>query len=245
MLFWFEGFCYRQAAHVVALSDTMAGRIKKKSPSSRISVVPNMSDNHFFKAGFKQVSTYDNDHPFVVGYVGAIGYANGLDHVIECARESAWASLPVRFVICGSGAQLASLKLKASNWSLSNVSFVPFQNRDGVRDLLQGVDASFISFLPFEILETGSPNKYFDALAAGKFIVINFGGWMKEEIEKHQCGVSIDQNVPGDFVKKLQPIVANPSSLRDAQQRAQQLATQHYDKQLLGKKLSDILTRLR
>jgi hypothetical protein len=53
-------------------------------------------------------------------------------------------------------------------------------------------DASFIFYKPVPVLETGSPNKFFDGLAAGKLIIINFGGWIKTEIEENKCGVYVN-----------------------------------------------------
>ena len=58
-------------------------------------------------------------------------------------------------------------------------------------------DATFICYKPVPILETGSPNKYFDGLARGKLILVNFGGWIKEEIEAKRCGVTLTQIVLG------------------------------------------------
>ena len=68
-------------------------------------------------------------------------------------------------------------------------------------------DASFVCYKPFNILETGSPNKFFDGLAAGKLILLNFQGWLKNEIEEHQCGINVDPADPGDFVKKIRPFI--------------------------------------
>ena len=60
-------------------------------------------------------------------------------------------------------------------YQLKNFSILPFQNREGVKEVMNVTDATFICYKPVPILETGSPNKYFDGLAAGKLILINFG----------------------------------------------------------------------
>jgi hypothetical protein len=74
-------------------------------------------------------------------------------------------------------------------------------------------DAAFVCYKNVPILETGSPNKYFDGLAAGKLIVINFGGWIRKEIEEKQCGIYADPQQPTDFVKKIRPFICDQKLL--------------------------------
>ena len=77
---------------------------------------------------------------------------------------------------------MEDLKAYAGKIQLTNLTWVPFQSRDGVKQIMNITDANFICYQPVKILETGSPNKYFDGLAAGKLTIVNFGGWVEEEI---------------------------------------------------------------
>ena len=113
---------------------------------------------------------------------------------------------------------------------LQNITFIPFQNRQGVKEILNVTDATFVCYKPVAILETGSPNKYFDGLASGKLIIINFGGWIKKEIEVMKCGVCVDNTNPGDFVKKVIPFVSSPQTLKDCQQASRLLAESKYSR---------------
>jgi hypothetical protein len=45
-----------------------------------------------------------------------------------------------------------------------------------------------ISFCDFPALEAGSPNKFFDGLAAGKIIITNYKSWISDLIIEHNCG---------------------------------------------------------
>jgi glycosyltransferase involved in cell wall biosynthesis len=84
------------------------------------------------------------------------------------------------------------------------------------------------------VLETGSPNKFFDGLAAGKLIIINFGGWIKNEIENHLCGVYVNPNQPADFTKKVIPFLSDKKLLENYQQASRKLAEKHYSRNLLS-----------
>ena len=178
---------------------------------------------------------------FVVSYIGAIGLANGLDFYIECARACQTTTLPVHFLLCGDGALLENFRGIVKQYQLKNFSILPFQNREGVKEVMNVTDATFICYKPLPILETGSPNKYFDGLAAGKLILINFGGWVKEEIEKEGCGVYINPNSPHEFVKKIEAFVSDAQLLKQYQQASRLLAESKYSRILLSEKFAGIV----
>jgi hypothetical protein len=127
----------------------------------------------------------------------------------------------------------------AKTKALSNLSFIEVQNREGVREVMNVTDAALVSFKPLPVLETGSPNKYFDALAAGKLIVINFGGWVKEEIEKYQCGIAI--NSPENFIEKIKPFIESADQLKAYQSAARRLAETTYSRKVLSEKFSGLV----
>jgi glycosyltransferase involved in cell wall biosynthesis len=243
-LFALEKNIYKSALSVVALSPMIRAAVEQKVPGTIVHLVPNMADTDFYKPSSKDArleKKFGVAGKFVISYIGAAGVANGLDHILECARACEKASLPVNFIICGDGAMLDALKRNAKALGLQNLAFVPFQNRMGVREILNVTDAAFISYKPYAILETGAPNKYFDGLAAGKLIIINFSGWIREEIEKHQCGFSCDPHNPHDFLSKITPFLSDPEKLKQYQASARVLAETLYARRKLGEQFADII----
>jgi glycosyltransferase involved in cell wall biosynthesis len=169
-----------------------------------------------------------------------LGVANGLHHLLACAAEAQRSLLPVSILVCGDGAMLDELKQEATKQNLSNVSFTGFIDRVGVQEILRAADAVFVSYLPAPILETGCPNKYFDGLAAGKLIIVNFGGWIRSEIERAGCGVYVDQENPASFVQQLQPFINDKSRLQVAQHKARQLGRQRYSRKQVGEQFASL-----
>ncbi len=242
-----ERSIYRKADAIVALSEPIKAAVNKKVEGKRIHVVPNMADTTFFDVAVdrdkkvRQLTGYSESMPFVVSYIGAVGFANGLDHYIECARASQQANLNVHFFLCGDGALLDQHKANASRLGLRNLTFLPFTHRAGVKELMQLSDAIFVCYKPYRILETGSPNKYFDGLASGKLIIINFGGWIKEEIEREQCGVYVDPAYPQKFTTVIRPFIDDAALLRAYQQASRRLAEQRYSRSLLGDRFASLV----
>ncbi len=246
LLYQLEKTIYKKSEAVVALSGSIKTAIEKKIAGKKIYIVPNISDCAYYKpeavvSGLKE--RYKVDDKFVVSYIGAIGVANGLDYFIECANACRKAELPIHFILCGEGAMLSHLKNSAERLGLKNLSFTGFVNRDRVKEIMSITDAIFVCYKNVPILETGSPNKYFDGLAAGKLIIANFGGWIKEEIEKARCGFGLDPKHPTDFIKKIEPFLLDKNKLTACQQSARLLAESKYDRKKWSKHFADIFNK--
>jgi glycosyltransferase involved in cell wall biosynthesis len=244
-LFKLEHSIYQSSKAIVALSPEILNSIKKRVPSKEVQLIPNMADCDFFNmvgegTGDNLKNREGARNKFVISYIGAIGLANGLDYLIECANTSREANLPIHFIICGDGALLNRLKENVKKLGLPNLSFKEFTNRNGVRELLNASDASFICYKPIPVLETGSPHKYFDALASGKLVIINFGGWIKKEIEENKCGVYVNPFDPSDFIEKIQPFISDKELLKKYQQSSRKLGEDKYSRRELSEKFTQL-----
>lgn len=243
LLYQLETSIYRDAKSIVALSPMIKSAIEKKINGKTIHLIPNMADTDFYKPESKSLGIEQKhgvDGKFIVSYIGAIGVANGLDFFLECARASLKRGQNIHFIICGEGAVLKRLKEAAQRLQLSNLTFLDFQNREGVREVMNITDAAFVCYKDVPILETGSPNKYFDALAAGKLIVANFGGWIKDEVEEHHCGIYINPRQPDDFADKIELFIYDKQKLLEYQKTARVLAESKYSRAILSERFAKI-----
>ena len=242
-LYRLEKSIYKNALSIIALSPAIQESIEGKVPGKKVHLIPNMADTEFYKLTKKDEALelkFNVKGKFVISYIGAMGVANGLDQYLAYACLVQKTGLPIHFLLAGDGACREEMITSASKSGLQNFSILPFQKRDGVREIMNVTDAIFVSYKPVPILETGSPNKYFDGLAAGKLILINFGGWIKQEIEKEKCGVYIDPKKQQDFVDKISPFVNDMERLTQYQMASRLLAERQYSR----KKLSDRFVQL-
>lgn len=241
ILYRLEKSIYKRSKSIIALSESIKESIEKKVKKP-IHIISNMADTDFYKPAAKNPELekkFGVEGKFVLSYIGTFGLANGLARMLHCAQEAQRQNLLTHFVLCGDGAQHDALHQYVSTLALQNVSIIPMQNRDGVQEVLNITDAAFISYLPAKVLETGSPNKYFDALAAGKLIVVNFHGWIQDEIETNKCGVFVESQEM--FVKKIKPFIDQPELLREYQQNARSLAESTHSRKKLSQKLLQLL----
>lgn len=228
---------YQQAQKIVALSPGIRSYIRTKVPDKPISVITNMSDCHYYEPNIKNrtiLKKYGLSDELVITYFGAFGKANELTHLVSCARDCyEHFGMKVRFVLIGEGSEKQNIEKLSTG--LKNVKLIPYSTRSELKDLLSITDLSYISFANKPVLESSSPNKFFDSLAAGKGCIINFKGWIKDLIEKQKCGFYHDPSSPTEFVQAIENILADRSILIRYQRNSRQLALDYFSREQQSK----------
>jgi glycosyltransferase involved in cell wall biosynthesis len=236
---------YRNASQIVALSPGIKEQIEKERPDSPVTLIPNMSDVEFFVPEEKRPELerlFRVEGKFVISYFGTIGLANHLEYLLAVANEALKENLKVQFLIIGSGGQLTRLKYLVRHFNLENIRFLPFQNKFNLKRVLNVTDAAYVSFARKPILETNSPNKFFDALAAGKLIITNTKGWVKDIVEKEQCGFYYDPDQPKEFIHTIKPYIKSRLMLKESQNRARIIAETKFAKSAQVEKLITLIS---
>jgi glycosyltransferase involved in cell wall biosynthesis len=235
-LFALEAFIYRQASKIIALSPGIEQAIiSKTGDASKVYMIPNMADCDFFSLENAFAALPESRrNKFTIAYFGAVGKVNYLESYIEIARffqEKQMSS--VQFLVIGKGNQWQHINDLALQYGLSNIQFVAHTSKFELRNMLSSVDAVYISFAQLPVLETSSPNKFFDSLAAGKLCIVNMKGWIKECIEEAGCGFYAQPDKPEQFYKNLLPYLASKRKLADAKTAARLLAETRFSREKL------------
>lgn len=244
LLYRLEARIYRNADKIVALSPGMRDWIKKVVPDKEVYMIPNMADCQFFKNEIKDpklVEFYHARDPFVLTYFGSIGNSNRLEFFLDIAEACLNEKLAINFKIVGAGSRLSHVKINSYLRKLSNVEFIPHQNKEGVKDILNVSDATYVCFANIPVLATNSPNKLFDSLASGRMTIVNTPGWTKDLVEKYQCGFYANPLNPDEFIEKIKPFLEQRDLLETYKLNARKIAEQHYSKTLQVRKLVGLI----
>lgn len=226
-LYLLEKAIYKEAEQIVALSPGMATYIAKLTDASKINIIPNIADTDFFGSFDKKPVTIIKSFPrkFTITYFGAVGKVNQLEYLIKAARYFQDKNInEVFFQVIGKGQEWENIQDLAFEYKLANIQFIPHLNKYKLREVLKDSQAVYVSFALKPVLETSSPNKFFDSLAAGKLCIVNTEGWIKEMIEEKGCGFYADPNNPRELLKKLLPYLADGQLMEAAQASARSLA---------------------
>lgn len=238
---------YNQAKHIVALSPGMKeGIVRTGIPAEQVTVIPNGSDLDLFRPDLdgsvwrNQLQLSDR---FAAIYFGAMGLANGLEYIIEAARILAERGKDhIVLVLIGDGGKRPKLEKMIREYKLTNVIFSNTLPKMELAQLVAGCDVCMTIFRAAKE-HTWSPNKMFDALAAGKPVLINVPGWLGETIENNKCGKCIDPYRPEALADALEELAANPQLCREMGKNARALAEREFDRAKLASRLETVLLR--
>jgi glycosyltransferase involved in cell wall biosynthesis len=236
---------YSQANHIVALSPGMKdGIVRAGVPAERVTVIPNACDCDLFQPdldGSIWRTKLNLGDRFIAVYFGAMGLANGLEYVIEAARIlSQRRNDHIALVLIGDGGKRPELEKMTKEYKLTNVIFSASVPKAELARLVAECDACMVVFRAANE-NTWSPNKMFDALAAGKAVLINVPGWLGETIETNKCGRCLDPHRPQALAYALEELAANPQLCREMGKNARALAEREFERTKLASQLETIL----
>ena len=110
--------------------------------------------------------------------------------------------------------------------------------------LVPFVQNAIVSLVPLKgtpVLDTSSPNKFFESLAAGVPIVQNTQGWMKSYLQENRVGYTLHSDNPKELADILVKFMDNPDDLSKMRAKAKQVAARDFDQQILAKKMLESL----
>ncbi len=204
IIYYYQKKIYQNAKKIIALSPLMKKGIELRNIDTKVEVISNFSDTLFFQKKLENIDTKNidkkNNTQKILLYTGTLGYANDLTQMLKIAQfaqqnqKNEW-----QFLIVGDGAEKEKLANFVEKNQLKNVVFMSFVDKLMIKNLMEKANAVYISFKQNKALEANSPNKFFDALAAGKPIITNTKGWIKDLIEQNKCGFYINSETPESF----------------------------------------------
>ncbi len=241
-----ERIVYRRSRHIVALSPGMRdGIVKAGTPLEKITIIPNAADLDLFHPqvdGSAMKGANGLDGRFCLAYFGTMGLANGLGFVLDAAAELKRRQVDdVVFLLHGDGMQRPLLEARAKKEGLDNVIFSGPSPKHLMAELVAAVDVCMTIFKNVPVLQTCSPNKLFDALAAGRPILTNMPGWLGSIAEDEKTGVLVMPDDPVDFADKVIWMRDHPRELDVFRNNARRVAEEQFSRDILARRLEAVL----
>ena len=109
-----------------------------------------------------------------------------------------------------------------------------------VPDVLSAVAVATSLVVPIPELEANSANKFFDALAAGCCVAVNYGGWHAQLLQETGAGIRLDAD-PRRAAAALQALADEPGKLESAGRNARRLAEERFSRDELAAKIQAVL----
>lgn len=223
---------------VSTISGRMCERLYKKGvPKERVVLFPNWVDAEAIRPLDKPIDVLrrefgiPTDREVVVLYSGSMGEKQGLEVLIEAARQLH--DREIRFVLCGEGPMRVPLQEQASQ--LQNVTFLPLQPLDKLNSLLNMADIHLLAQRP-DAADLVMPSKLTNMLASGRPVVAT--AYPQTEVGRvvGQVGVLVTPDNPHDLSRAILDLAMNPERRYQLGKRGRSFVINHWERRrVLGK----------
>lgn len=246
LAYWFESLCYRQSSLVVTASEGMNRNIAERFPETRLITIPNASDVELFRIPVdngKIKERYAGKKVFV--YTGTLGLIDDCGQIVHAAIElQKRERRDVVLLMIGDGKEHEELEQLARDHQLENIEFIGLLPKEQLVGYIQIARASILTVKPIPFMDNCSPNKIFDAFAAGVPIIQTTQGWIKELVEREGCGLNVEPNDPAGFADAIIRL-SNDQALYDrCCSASSKLADDVFSRNKLAEQMLRAITRL-
>jgi glycosyltransferase involved in cell wall biosynthesis len=214
-----ERFIYKKASYVTVHSaGNRENIISKNINPEKVVVIHNWVDTDLIKPvkdhnnSFKRKNKLTNK--FVVSFAGTMGFAQGLDIIVDCA-EILKSYKNILFLLVGDGIKKDGLINKAKDRQLNNIKFLPPQPKKVYPFILYTSDICLVT-LDKKVLTPAVPAKLPNIMASGCPVVasMNLKGDAPKIIRNAKCGYCVEADDARGFSDAILELYNNPV-LRD------------------------------
>jgi glycosyltransferase involved in cell wall biosynthesis len=243
-----EWVSYHCADTCIGLSPGIVKGIMRRGISEqKVKMIPNGCDLDLFGAEINEPLAIKGirEDDFIAIFSGAHGLANGLDSVLDAAKELMNRRRPdIKLVFVGDGSLKPNLMLRAQKEDLTNCIFLgPMPKKDLPR-LLQAADLGMMILANVPAFYYGtSPNKFFDYIASGLPVLNNYPGWLADMITGNNGGVVVSPGNSNAFADALEYLADNPEECAEMGRHAYILAEKSFDRKKLADDFVDWLEK--
>jgi glycosyltransferase involved in cell wall biosynthesis len=243
--YWLEKFLYTNADQVIVNSPGFMEHVSKMGAKA-VQLIPNGADPEMFHSinGFKQKEEWGLSGKIIVLYAGAHGISNDLRVVLDAAQILR-SRKDIAFVLVGDGKEKENLLEQSAKLELGNVHFFPPITKAGIADVFAGADICLAILKPLEWYKTTYPNKVFDAMAAGKPVILCIDGVIRELVERAGAGVFVE---PGNAIllaETVEKLADNPELSKKMGDSGKSIIFQEFSRKNIANDLMVLMENLR
>jgi len=246
VLRWVQRRLFAGADTLVSIGRDMDRRLLDLGvPRERLSTIHDWADGSIVRplegpSEFREAKGWRDR--FVVMHSGNVGLSQDLETTIRAAgllRDDP----RFLFAIVGDGASKAPLQTLADSLRLTNVEFVPFQDKAGLSESLGAADLHLITLKP-GLAGFIVPSKLYGILAAGKPYVAAMESWAEPAAiaEEHGCGIRVDPADPDALARVLRTLV-DADDLQERGRAGRQLFEKSFERHIAAEAYERVFAR--
>ena len=243
-----EKFIYKNAYYITVHSEgNRENIISKNVDPEKIVTIHNWVDTDLIKPVKAQDNNFRRKNnlkdKFVVSFAGVMGFAQGLDIVINCA-ELLKSYKDILFLLIGDGVKKVSLLKKANELKLKNVKFLPLQPKEMYPLVLEASDISLVT-LNKNVITPVVPSKLLSIMASGCPVVasMNLKGDAIKIIKAVQCGYCVEADDAEGLSNAILKLYHNPTLKDKFGLNGRKYAVKHFSRKICIEKYEKLFLR--
>lgn len=233
---------YRNADGIVVVTEAFREDLVARGVDpERIAVVRNGVDTVAFSresvGGDAREALGVPRDTFLIGYLGTIGMAHGLERVLDAAELDASLS----WLFMGDGAEAEALKAEAARRGLANVRFLPPVPHAEVARTTLALDASLVHLRPAPLFQTVIPSKIFESMALGVPMIAAIDGEGARLVTESGAGLVVPQGDPMALVEAARRLRGDAKLRRRLSKAGPMAARAFHDRSHTAARMIDAL----
>jgi len=147
---------------------------------------------------------------FVVLFAGAMGLAQGLDTVLDCARLCRETLPDIQFVLIGGGVDRPRLQKRAEEMGVDNVIFLPPRSMERMGEIFALADALLVHLKDDPLFRITIPSKTQAYLYTGKPIIMAMRGDAADLVREAGAGIVCEPDDPQEMMNAIKALCEMP-----------------------------------
>lgn len=205
---------YRGADRLTVLSPGFKKELTKRGAvPGKIEVIYNWCDEASIMTDASSVGSVKPSEftgKFVVLFAGAMGTAQGLDTLLDCAAGCKEALPDVHFVLIGGGVDRPRLQKRAEKIGLDNVTFLPPRPMEAMGEIFALADALLVHLKDDPLFRITIPSKTQAYLYSGKPIIMAMRGDAADLVRDAGAGVLCAPDNPQEMMTAIKALYEMP-----------------------------------
>ena len=234
------GFLYRRSEHIVVVTPAFQEYLIQNwsVPPQKISVVENGVESDLFSPKVDNADLRRElgaEGKFVVGYIGTMGMAHGLETLVQAATELQRTAPDVLFLMVGEGADKERVINRARSQGLTNMRFVGQQPREKVPEFISISDACLVLLKKAELFKTVTPTKMLEFMSCARPVILGVDGQARRIIDQAGAGVYVEPENAAALAQVITRLAANPILRETLGRNGRRHIVEHFSRQQTAK----------
>jgi len=224
---WLYNRSWKLSAVTIGIRDTW---IKRGIPAEKIAFLPNGVNLELFRPlppdqEFKEKLGLQDK--FVLVYTGTMGYAQGLESVLEAANQLR-SEPQYHFLFLGDGTEKPKLEEMAKEMKLPNVQFLGFQPVTDMPRYLSLAAGSIIPLKKLKLFEGARPSKMFPAMGCAVPVIYSGEGEAVELVREAGAGFTVEPENPNEMAQAFRSLYELSDQGKSMGENGRRYVEEHY-----------------